>query len=225
VDRRAGREVSKLRKRVGDRNGTPGQRYDFVKHCERLIAEKIKARKYHENPALETALIDGFDPAVALIEMCADPALEPGLRAATAAKLLPFWHKEQSLLVKEAGGQSAATQIVIQIASWAGSPDRTPKVIELQPAVDVEATARRINSPASAHAPEPSHDRRDRLAAAASASATAHIVEVDPSPASPRRVIGEVSMRGGLKRKPAFEPRAHEAAPDLNVKSDFDPFK
>ena len=40
--------------------GTPAADYDFVKHCQRLVAARVKAGLYHDDPALETAITD-FD--------------------------------------------------------------------------------------------------------------------------------------------------------------------
>jgi hypothetical protein len=126
----------KKRRRIPDRNGTQEQRYDFIKHCERLIAERIRNGVYSANPALEAAVAD-FDPAVALIELAADPANTAETRAACAAKLLPYWHKEQSLLVKEAGGGNAPVSIQVIVAPWAAAKPVLP-ALSAPKAKDVE---------------------------------------------------------------------------------------
>jgi hypothetical protein len=135
--------------------GSPAAQYDFVNHCQRLIAARIKAGLYHDNPALEATIKD-FDPAVALIEIAANPANEPGLRGATAAKLLPFWHKEQSLMVKTA--DHAGTVINISIAAWAALPGSgAPKAIAARPAIDHVADDRELaahRQPGSVVTPE-----------------------------------------------------------------------
>ena len=134
--------------------GTAAAQYDFVRHCQRLVAARIKAGLYHDDPALEGAIAD-FDPAIALIEIAANPANEPGLRGATAAKLLPFWHKEQSLMVKANGG--GPTQIVINIAPWAALPGSgdAPKAIQVRPAIDVTAHDPELEAHGRASVPTP----------------------------------------------------------------------
>ena len=132
--------------------GSPAAQYDFVNHCQRLVAARIKGGLYHDDPALEGAIAD-FDPAIALIEIAANPANEPGLRGATAAKLLPFWHKEQSLMVKTA--DHAGTVINISIAAWAALPGSgAPKAIEAQP-VDVTSNDRELDAHGKSSAPAP----------------------------------------------------------------------
>lgn len=214
--------MSKRRKPRALKPGSEAAQFDELLQIQRALRE-YERDGHVSDPVLAARVRAGWRPSVEMALWAIQPDCPDGIRA-ICLKTLVEREPSKVELMRLADGGDRTAQIVIQIAGWA-APERAPKVIELQPAVDLEAAARRINSPVSAHAPEPSHERRDRLAAAASASATTHIVEVDPSPASPRRVIGEVSMRGGLKRKPAFEPRAHEAAPDISVKSDFDPFK
>jgi hypothetical protein len=135
------------------KSGSPAAQYDFVNHCQKLVAARIKAGLYHDDPALEGAIAD-FDPAIALIEIAANPANEPGLRGATAAKLLPFWHKEQSLMVKTA--DHAGTVINISIAAWAALPrsDGAPKAIESQP-IDVTANDRELEAHGRSSVPAP----------------------------------------------------------------------
>jgi hypothetical protein len=134
--------------------GTPAAQYDFVRHCQQLVAARIKAGLYHDDPALEGAIAD-FDPAVALIEIAANPANEPGLRGATAAKLLPFWHKEQSLMVK--ANDNGAPVINISIAAWAALPgsDAAPKPIAVRPAIDVTANDPELEAHGRSSAPAP----------------------------------------------------------------------
>jgi hypothetical protein len=67
------------------------------------------------------AAMSEFDPAVELIEIAADPANTAETRAACSAKLMPFWHKEQSLLVKEAGGGNVPATIQISVQPWAAA--------------------------------------------------------------------------------------------------------
>jgi hypothetical protein len=132
--------------------GSPAAQYDFVNHCQRLVAARIKAGLYHDDPELEAAIAD-FDPAIALIEIAANPANEPGLRGATAAKLLPFWHREQSLMVKTA--DHAGTVINISIAAWAALPGSgAPKAIEA-PAIDLTAHDSELTAHGRSSAPAP----------------------------------------------------------------------
>jgi hypothetical protein len=102
------------------------------------------------------AAIEDFDPAVACIELAADPHMEPGLRAGVSAKLLPYWHKEQSLLVRQ---ESAAgpPAITILIAPWAASPgiDGPPKPIAVRPAIDVTANDRELEAHGRSSVPTP----------------------------------------------------------------------
>lgn len=134
--------------------GTPAAQYDFIKHCRRLVAARVKAGLYHDDPALEGAIAD-FDPAVALIEIAANPANEPGLRGATAAKLLPFWHKEQSLMVK--ANDNGAPVINISIAAWAALPgsNAAPKPIAVRPAIDVTANDPELEAHGRSSVPAP----------------------------------------------------------------------
>jgi hypothetical protein len=109
---------------------------------------------YHDRPGLEAAIID-FDPAITLIEMAADPSNTVDLRGSAAAKLLPYWHKEQSLMIKTA--DHAGTVIHISIAPWAAIPgsDGAPKAIERQPAMDVTANDPELEAHGRSSAPAP----------------------------------------------------------------------
>jgi hypothetical protein len=127
VDDKAGK-VNKLRwKKPAPRSykpGTPSTEYNFVKHCAKLLKARVAAGAYSENPALETA-IEEFDPAIALIEIAADPSNPAEVRAAVAAKLMPYWHKEQSLLVKQGDGAQDRS-ITVVIADWASGKPPAP---------------------------------------------------------------------------------------------------
>jgi hypothetical protein len=136
------------------RPGTPAAQYDFVQHCLKLIRARLKAGYYHDNPALEAAIED-FDPAVACIELAADPRMEPGLRAGVSAKLLPYWHKEQSLMVKTA--DHSDVNITVLVAPWAGIPgsDGAPRPIAVRPAIDVTANDRELEAHGRSSVPTP----------------------------------------------------------------------
>jgi hypothetical protein len=120
-------EAEGMRKKK-PRPRTPGPeeaRYSFIVSCERQIKARIKAGKYRDRPEMEAAMAE-FDPAVELIEIAADPANAAETRAACNAKLLPFWHKEQSLLVKEAGSGNAPVAMQISVAPWASAKPVLP---------------------------------------------------------------------------------------------------
>jgi hypothetical protein len=114
--------VSKKKPRPRNHGKTPDQLapYDFIQHCAKLLKARAAAGMYSENPALEAA-IEEFDPAIALIEIAADPSNPAEVRAAVSAKLMPFWHKEQSLLVKQ-GADGGPVKIEISVAPWAAGP-------------------------------------------------------------------------------------------------------
>src|SRR5262249_13048671 len=140
----------------------------------------------------------------------------------------------QSLLVKEAGGQIAPTQIVIQVAGWAAgqqgrqlsapAPARVPEpeVIDLE-----ERSHGDMSTPPS---PPLDEDRRDRERAAAAATPPTPIYAVDPRPDVPKRVVAEVSARRGhvsveeRLRKGGFLGPGREAAPDAPVIQNFNLF-
>jgi hypothetical protein len=196
--------------------------YDFIQHCTKVLKARLAAGLYRDNPGLETAVMD-FDPAIALIEIAADPANTAETRTGVSVKLMPYWHKEQSLLVKEAGGQSAPTPIVIQIANWA-LPARaqiTAPVVEAE-AVDAEAIAHQTNSGPSA----PDLSDEGRIRAAARASAVTQILEVPVPPDRPRRVVAEVSQVRGLDMKEELRRKfggvsfERAATPDANCDID-----
>jgi hypothetical protein len=66
---------------------------------------------------------------------------------------MPYWHKEQSLMVKTA--DHAGTVINISIAAWAALPGSgAPKAIEAQP-VDVTANDRELEAHGRSSAPAP----------------------------------------------------------------------
>jgi hypothetical protein len=112
--------------------------YDFIQYCARLLKKRVGAGVYRDRPGLEAAILD-FDPAIMLIEIAADPANTVDLRAPAAAKLLPYWHKEQSLLVKEAGGGNAPISIEISVAPWAaGKPSKPALPAPREPRDDEE---------------------------------------------------------------------------------------
>jgi hypothetical protein len=74
--------------------------YDFIQYCAELLKARVAAGAHSDKPGLEAAITE-FDPAIALVEIPADPTSTPDMRAAVSAKLMPYWHKEQSLLVKQ----------------------------------------------------------------------------------------------------------------------------
>jgi hypothetical protein len=117
--------MSKKKPRPRNHGKTPDQLapYDFVQHCAKLLKARVAAGVYRDKPGLEAAITE-FDPALALIEIAADPANTPDMRAAVSAKLMPYWHKEQSLLVKEAGSGNMPVTISISVAPWAQGPGR-----------------------------------------------------------------------------------------------------
>ena len=67
--------MSKKKPRPRNHGKTPDQLapYDFIQHCAKLLKARVAAGVYHDKPGLEAAITD-FDPALALIEIAADPA-------------------------------------------------------------------------------------------------------------------------------------------------------
>lgn len=153
---------------------TDSQLYDFVQHCSRLIKTRIAAGAYSDRPELERALAN-FDPALSLIEIAADQNNTPELRGAVASKLMPFWHKEQSLLLKDgAEGQARGVNVQVVIASWAakggsGAPALEPPKPER--AVEIDYTSTRNDpelanvSRSSRPAPNPAEDPTQKVVA------------------------------------------------------------
>jgi hypothetical protein len=119
--------VSKKKPRPRNHGKTPDQLapYDFIQHCAKLLKARVAAGVYRDRPGLEAAITE-FDPAIALVEIAADPASTPDMRAAVSAKLMPYWHKEQSLVVKEAGGGNAPISIQIVVPQWASGKPSAP---------------------------------------------------------------------------------------------------
>ena len=117
--------MAKKRRPAPRNTHKPPDTYDFIQHCAKLLKARVAAGVYRDRPGLEAAITD-FDPAIALIEIAADPANTVDLRAPAAAKLLPYWHKEQSLLVKEAGGGNTPVSIQINVAPWAAAKPAAP---------------------------------------------------------------------------------------------------
>jgi hypothetical protein len=133
----------KKRQFIAKRDGTPEQQVIFIDHCAKLINERIGAGLYDGKPQLKAALAAGIDPAVALIEIMTDQDNTPELRAVCASKLLPFVHKEQSLLVQEASGGSIDTTIQIHVAPWAAGPQLT----QARPALPAPSKEDKENDP------------------------------------------------------------------------------
>ena len=130
--------MSKKKPRPRNHGKTPDQLapYDFIQHCAKLLKARVAAGVYRDRPGLEAAITE-FDPALALIEIAADPASTSDMRAAVSAKLMPYWHKEQSLLVKEAGGGSnAPVSIQISVAPWAAAKPVLPALSAPTPKKD-----------------------------------------------------------------------------------------
>lgn len=148
--------VKKRKKKPAPRNThTPPDQYDFIQHCAKLLKARVAAGVYRDRPGLEAAIID-FDPAIALIEIAADPASTPDMRAAVSAKLMPFWHKEQLLLVKEHGDGPADHNVVVIVQPWASGPRRieaAPAAIE--PPLEVRTGE---DTPVEAEVVEPVED-------------------------------------------------------------------
>jgi hypothetical protein len=99
----------------------------------KLFKERLAMGLYADDPTLEAALTSalehGLDPIVPLTEIIFDPRNSPETRGALASKLMPFRHKEQSLLIKEAADQGTLPQpLTIIVAPWAASelPDAKP---------------------------------------------------------------------------------------------------
>jgi hypothetical protein len=161
-----------------------------VKHCAKLVKARVAAGMYSENPALETAIED-FDPAIALIEIAADPSNTAETRAACSAKLMPFWHKEQSLLVKEAGSGNAPVSISISVAPWASA--KPPPAPALPPPPD-ETIIEPGTPQTNGTSPTPALSDRERLRRQVEAQRETVIVEAPVSPSEPVRVIGRVAQ-------------------------------
>lgn len=114
--------MSKKKSRTRNHGKTPDQLapYDFIQHCAKLLKARVAAGVYRDKPGLEAAITE-FDPALALIEIAADPASTSDMRAAVSAKLMPYWHREQSLLVKQEGSGNAPVSIQIIVPQWASA--------------------------------------------------------------------------------------------------------
>jgi hypothetical protein len=207
--------------------GTPSAEYDFVRHCAKLLKARVAAGFYSENPALETT-VQNFDPAIALIEIAADPSNPAEVRAAVSAKLMPYWHKEQSLLVKEAGGGSnAPVSIQISVAPWAAAKPSTPAL----PAPEL------VDHEEAAHGdmktrPAPTMSDRDRLREQVRAQRETVIIEAPARPDQPQREVARVSQARGVVKPLTLEEklrnkgvgRQHEAARETKVDSTFNLF-
>src|SRR5215831_566391 len=95
-------------------------------YCVKLFKERLATGLYADDPTLEaaltTALEHGLDPLVPITEIIFDPRNSAETRGALATKLMPFRHKEQSLLVKEAADQGALLQpLTIVVAPLASA--------------------------------------------------------------------------------------------------------
>ena len=199
--------MAKKRRKPAPRNThTPPDRYDFIQHCAKLLKARLAAGVYRDNPGLEAAITD-FDPALALVEIAADPASTPEMRAACSAKLLPYWHREQSLLIKEAAGRGGDTSITVVVAAWAADKPSAPALPAPAPVraveaeiVDAEAVAHRTNS--TPPTPPLDDDRRDRARMAAMNAAVTPIIEVSPRPDVPPVETAKVSAKRGLVKTP-----------------------
>jgi hypothetical protein len=110
----------------------PISQQDLVHHCAKILKARVAAGYYRDQPELEADVL-AYDPAVTLIEISADRRNTAETRAACAARLMPYWHKDQSLLIKEMGSNVGDTNIVIQVASWASAK---PLPIPALPASD-----------------------------------------------------------------------------------------
>jgi hypothetical protein len=165
--------------------------YDFVSHCARLLKSRVAAGVYRDRPGLE-ATITEWEPAIALIEIGADPATTPEMKTVVASKLMPCWHKEQSVLVREADGQTAPTQIVIQVANWAAKSPVMPALPapagRVAEAIDVDVV--RTNGVL----PSPPLSSRERLRQQVLAQREMVVIESPVSPSESAHVIGRVSQ-------------------------------
>jgi hypothetical protein len=181
--------VSKLRrKKPAPRNAhKPPDTYDFIQHCARLLKARVAAGVYRDRPGLEAAIVD-FDPAIALIEIAADPANTVDLRAPAAAKLLPYWHKEQSLLVKEAGGGNAPVSIQIIVPQWASGKPAAPALAA--PETIIEAGTPQTNGTP----PAPRLSDQQRLREQVRAQRETIVVDAPARPDQPQHVIGRVNQ-------------------------------
>jgi hypothetical protein len=110
---------------------------DLGLYCVKLFRERLAAGLYADDPTLEAALTaaleHGLDPLVPITEIIFDPRNSAETRGALATKLMPFRHKEQSLLVKEAADQGALPPpLTIIVAPWAAAKPVLPAPTDLK---------------------------------------------------------------------------------------------
>jgi hypothetical protein len=217
----------KKRSRPAPRNThKPPDTYDFIQHCAKVLKARVAAGVYRDRPGLEVVITE-FDPALALIEIAADPASTPDMRAAVSAKLMPYWHKEQSLLVKEAGGGNAPVSITVMVAPWAavGKPS-APALSAPDETIIEPGTPQNNNTPPT---PPLNPDTRERERMAARAARETVVMDVPPQPDKPRTVLAHVSQARGVVKPLTLEQklenkgvgRQREAAPETAVSSNF----
>jgi hypothetical protein len=188
--------MSKKKPRPRNYGKTPDQLapYDFIQHCSKLLKARVKAGVYRDRPGLESAITE-FDPAIALIEIASDPNSTPDMRAAVSAKLMPYWHKEQSLLIKEAGSGNAPVTISLVIAPWAAGPQgRPPPTPALPERDDTDETIITPDMPRTySSPPSPPLSDRERLRAQLLAARETVVMDVPPQPDKQPTVLGRVN--------------------------------
>ena len=109
----------------------PRTGYELGQYCIKLFKERLALGLYADDPTLEAALTNalehGLDPLVPITEIIFDPRNSAETRGTLATKLMPFRHRDQSLIMKEQAGVESMQQITVLVAPWASMKAPEPK--------------------------------------------------------------------------------------------------
>lgn len=198
---------------------TDSAKYDFVQFCMKTIKARVAAGCYRDNPGLEAALSNDPDPAIVMYELMCDPQNDPNMRGAIAARLLPYVHKEQSLLLKDgAEGQGGRVSVQVTIAAWAAknggeSPQlQPPKPAERAVEVDYVKSDRALESDAprsSKPAPPPDQDPAQKIVAYTRFGAAVSARRLEELKRMGSDISGLVYPQPGMSTRPSQDGLVH----------------